>query len=141
MQLHQHEWCIAICRRWPRDADHGYVTSQISRSATGPIGDDAASAPVDALPYEARLAEMAEQLERSNAALEQFVYVASHDLSEPLRTVAGFVQLLADRYQGQLDADADEYIEFALDGVKRMQAMIQELLTRSRAGRPPELTG
>ncbi|MGD0808851.1 MAG: PAS domain S-box protein [Acidimicrobiales bacterium] len=87
---------------------------------------------------EERLAFQSDELRRSNAELAQFAYIASHDLSEPLRTISGYVELIARRYQGQIDADADRFIKHTVEGCHRLRALIEDLLSYSRAGRSDE---
>ncbi len=113
------------CRRLLVETEAGVVELVV-----GPV-DDAGGRPVQ-LREVGRAARLERDLARAREELQQFAYAASHDLQEPLRTVAGFCELLRRRYRGRLDADADTFIDFAVDGARRMQALLRALLDFSR---------
>ncbi|MFC1706224.1 PAS domain S-box protein [Planctomycetota bacterium] len=121
-----------ICRRngelrWVRDSLHTVSDASGDLFLDGTVYDI-----TDRKEAERSLAEHTKALERSNRELEQFAYVASHDLQEPLRMVSSYTQLLARRYEGQIDDDGREFVRFAVDGANRMQRLINDLLEYSR---------
>ncbi len=121
-----------------RDGSHFYVSitfSPIKNDEGNIVGISSISKDITRRKSaEDQLKDTITELQRSNNELQQFAFITSHDLQEPLRTIASYAQLIERRYKGKLDSDADEFIEFMVDGAKRMKQMIQGLLDYSRVG-------
>ena len=131
-------WSYRMAQQYEEERDHAEaVLMQANRQLQGKIGEvDQLNRELGALnkELEDRVRERTMHLERSNRDLQQFAYVASHDLQEPLRMIVSYVDLMKKALQDKLDLDTEKYMEFAVVGAKRMQALIRDLLTYARTG-------